>query len=102
VLILQKEDPLYSLFGILKLGRILRISKIIAFMNVEEDTKGAMNLVKIVFFLIVYIHFYACVWWLIVKNDKSWMWAGHMEDDAYHIYNLSWSSQYNLCLLTAV
>jgi len=71
-------------------------------MNVEEDIKGFMNLAKIVFFLIVYIHFYACLWWIIVKNDKTWMWAGHMEGDAYEIYSSHWESQYALCLLTAV
>jgi len=69
-------------------------------MNVEEDTKGGMNLVKIVFFLIVYIHFYACTWWITIRNDKTWMWAGHMEgDDSLLIYSMGWSSQYNLCLL---
>lgn len=62
-------------------------------MNVEEDTKGGMNLTKIVFFLVVYIHFYACIWWIVIRDEKSWMWAGHLEgDDAYRIYTLSWGS----------
>jgi hypothetical protein len=72
-------------------------------MNVEEDTKGWMNLAKIVFFLTVYIHFYACLWWIVIKYEKSWMWAGHMEgDDFYKIYSLSWGSKYDLCLLQSV
>ena len=55
--IFSEEDPLYQLFGVLKLGRIVRLNKIIAFLNVDEDTKGGMNLIKIVFFLFIYIHF---------------------------------------------
>ena len=68
--VMQKSNPFYELFGILKLGRVLRLNKIIAFLNVEEDVKASMKLTKMVFFLVIYIHFFACIWYLVVKTDE--------------------------------
>ena len=45
-----------QLFGILKLVRIARLSKIIAYLNVKEDFKLILKLAKLVFFLMMYLH----------------------------------------------
>ena len=66
--IMQQSNPYYELFGILKLGRVLRLNKIIAFMNAEEDVKASLKLSKMVFFLVVHLHFYTCIWYLIVRH----------------------------------
>ena len=74
---LDKNDDtdrtMLELFGILKLGRILRLNKIIQFLNVQEDVKASIILAKMIFFLIIYIHLFACVWWLVVKFDQTWV-----------------------------
>ena len=71
--IMRNSNPYYELFGILKLGRVLRLNKIIQFLNVEEDVKATIKLMKMIFFLIIYMHFFACVWWIIVKEDQIWV-----------------------------
>lgn len=92
------------MFGILKLGRVLRLNKIIAFLNVEEDVKASMKLTKMVFFLVIYIHFFACIWFLIVKKDKKWISLIHAPtDDFYQLYSFdSITNQYLVCIHSAV
>lgn len=60
------------MFGILKLGRVLRINKIISYMNVDEDIKASMKLSKIIFYLTIYIHFFTCVLWIVAKDQETW------------------------------
>lgn len=72
-------------------------------MNVDEDIKASMKLFKMIFFLVIYIHFYACLWWLIIKDGRIWVPAGHMEsDDFYQLYSEPISSQYIYCIFVAV
>lgn len=68
VMIFRSSNPIFQVFGILKLGRLLRLNKIIAYLNVIEDVKAMIKLIKMVFFLIIYMHLYACFWWMLVKN----------------------------------
>lgn len=49
-----------QLFGILKLIRIARLSRIIAYMNVKEDFKLILKLIKLIFFLMMYLHLLGC------------------------------------------
>lgn len=69
----QADVSTLQLFGILKLTRVLRLSKLIAFMNVREDIKVNLKLAKLVFFLIMYLHVLGCAWWYIVRGDKNWL-----------------------------
>ena len=55
-LIFGGNSKAFQLFGILKLIRITRLSRIISYMNVVEDVKLMLKLVKLVFFLIMYLH----------------------------------------------
>jgi hypothetical protein len=56
----------------------------IAFMNVEEDAKGGMNLTKIIVYLVMYIHIFACTWWFLIKVDKKWVYGGFVStNDPY-------------------
>jgi len=70
---MSEENPMYELFGILKLGRVLRLSKIIQYMSVTEEIKASMKLIKMIFLLIIYIHCFACLWWLIVNHNQTWI-----------------------------
>lgn len=92
-----------ELFGILKLGRLLRLSKLIQFLNVEEDVKASMKLTNMVVFLVIYIHLYACTWWLIVKQDETWIpYADEAKIDMHMVYHSSISYKYLYSLLTSV
>lgn len=46
----------FQLFGLLKLVRVLRLSRLITYMNLQDELKWSLKLVKLFFFLIMYIH----------------------------------------------
>lgn len=62
-----------QLFGILKLIRITRLSKIISYLNAKEDLKLGLKLVKLVFFLCIYLHLLGCSWYYLVKLKRDWI-----------------------------
>ena len=58
-----------KVFGALKLIRVLRLNKIIAYLRSTEELKAFLKLVKLTFFLIIYLHCMGCIWWFIVSRD---------------------------------
>lgn len=50
------DGTTFQLIGLLKLVRVLRLSKLISFMNLKSDMKMSLKLIKLVFFLIMYLH----------------------------------------------
>lgn len=45
-----------QLIGLLKLIRVLRLSRLITYLNVKNELKMSLKLGKLIFFLILYIH----------------------------------------------
>jgi hypothetical protein len=81
----------------------LRLNKIIAYLNVIEDVKAMIQLIKLVFFLVIYMHLYACFWWMLVKKEQSWVPYQDMEtDDFYRIYRQSTSGKYFMSLNSSI
>ena len=69
IFVADKNNPIYESFGVLKLIRVLRLNKIIAFLNIDQEIKIHMKLFKLIFFLFLYLHIFACIWFLVVDND---------------------------------
>lgn len=55
------------LFSLFKLVRVLRLNKIITVMKIDDEIKLSLKLMKLVFFLIMYLHCIACLWYYISK-----------------------------------
>jgi CRP-like cAMP-binding protein len=72
-LIFGGNNSAFQLFGILKLIRITRLSRIISYMNVVEDVKLMLKLVKLVFFLIMYLHLLGWAWFYLINENKEWV-----------------------------
>ena len=68
------DSAYFQLFGVLKLSRVLRLSRFIAYLNVREDLKVQLKLYKLIFFWILYLHCFGCAWWFIVTFDGSNEW----------------------------
>lgn len=49
----------FSLLGMLKAVRVMRLSTVIQSLNIRQDYKAYLKLVKLVFYLTIYIHFIA-------------------------------------------
>jgi CRP-like cAMP-binding protein len=64
---------IFEAFGLLKLVRVLRLSRIIMYMNLRDDIKMSLKLVKLVFFLVMYIHCQGCLWHIIVQGNEEWI-----------------------------
>ena len=62
-----------EILGILKLGRILRLSKIIRYLRTTNDIKASLRIFKMVLFLVIYLHSYTCMWWWLALSTKTWM-----------------------------
>ena len=65
--IFQSDHPSFKIFGALKLVRVLRLSKIITYLRSTEEFKAFLKLNKLIFFLIIYLHCFGCVWWMFVS-----------------------------------
>ena len=59
--------------GLLKLIRVLRLNRIIMYLNLRQDIKASIKLVKLIFFLLMYTHFMGCVWFFIINVKKEWI-----------------------------
>ena len=88
----------------MKLGRLLRINRIIRFLNASKDFKASAKLMNLVFFLIVYLHCYACILWSSVVNEKLWT-PYYLHEDVpgsiqflYYDDQVEISSKYLVCL----
>ncbi len=63
----------FKAFGALKLVRVLRLSRIITYLRSKEEIKALLKLIKLIFYLMLYLHCFACAWWLVVKEKKTWI-----------------------------
>lgn len=64
---------LLSMLGMLKAIRVMRISVVIQSLNIRQDIKAYLKLLKLVYYLIIYIHFIACIFYYIVKLKEEWI-----------------------------
>lgn len=85
-------------FGLLKLIRILRVSRIITYLNFKDDVEITLRYVKIIFFLIIYIHCYSCFWFYIVNIDQTWLPPADFNRGYTTLYFDAWYNQYFDCL----
>ena len=83
----NSENATFKIFGALKLVRVLRLSKIIAYLRATEEIKAFLKLIKLVFFLMIYMHCLACIWWMIVSREETWIsQLSFNDDDLYFVY----------------
>ena len=83
--------------------RVLRLSKIITYLRVKETTKAALKLLKLIFFLMLYIHCFGCAWFLVVSADKKWVPPMNYNDsDFYMVYKQNILYKYFVALHAAV
>lgn len=62
----------FKLFGCLKLIRVIRLNRIIRDMNAQSHIKVVLKLVKLTFFLMLYVHILSCFWYGIIVQDLLW------------------------------
>lgn len=61
--VFEKVIPNNTLFGLMKLLRVKRLSKWISKLNVSKTIKINMILIKLLLYLILYLHCLGCFWY---------------------------------------
>jgi hypothetical protein len=78
----------YKIVSCLKLIRILRLGKLINYLNTSDDYKMILKLIKLCFLLTLYIHIYGCMWIFFCKiSGEQW------NPNQYPVYRQSYKSE---------
>ena len=81
--IFQNINQFFSLFGLFKVIRVFRIGPMIAKSNVDERTKGVLNLTKLIFYLYFYLHCLSCYFWLALGFQSPTRFYADVEKGFY-------------------
>lgn len=76
-----------NILSILKIIRVFRFTKIITFLNTSENVKLSLRLFKLIFYLMIYIHWQACAWFYYTKWDRMWLPLPDIIRQDYHFYD---------------
>lgn len=90
------------IFTILKILRIVRFTKVIAFLNTTASVKLSLKLFKLIFYLLVYIHLQACAWFFYTKQDRTWYPIPDLIKNEFHFYDQGFYYTYCLSLYHSV
>lgn len=70
------ESESFSMFliflGLLKMQRLRRIEKLISHLPFSNETKALLKIIKMVFFLCLYLHIVACLWRFVIGKHFIW------------------------------
>lgn len=98
----RTKTPTLQLFSLMKLVRVTRLGRIIARLNVKQDVKNGLKLFQLIFFIVMYIHCLACLWYLIVSNDEEWIPPLDYVDPNSDLYRSSLGHKYWIAIYHAV
>ena len=72
-----------GLLGFIKMTRMLRLRKIINFMNVQQSLKVSIRMFQLIILLLLAVHWVACIWYLLVTKgvDDGEVWKPVFDDD---------------------
>lgn len=71
----------FKYFQLFKVFRVFRIKDIISKSNASKEMKAVMNLGKIFFYLVMYLHILACYWYLIISINGPMIYYRIVDDD---------------------
>ena len=91
-----------NLITLLKLARVMRLGRLISVMKVKDDIKLSLRLFKLVFFLILYLHWQGCLWYYIVIKDQKWIPSIDYNFSSSSFYSKRLFFQYWTCLYQSV
>ncbi len=60
------------------------------FLNFQDDVKVTLKIGKILFFLIIYLHLIACLWFYVIRGDKEWIPLSDLDIQETDLYETSW------------
>lgn len=70
---MDTSSPIFQLIGLIKLVRILRLTKLLSFLNTQASDMSNVVIATDVFYLVVYLHCFACTYFYFIIEDKHWL-----------------------------
>ena len=55
--------------SMVKMTRVLRIQKLIMYLNSTDEIKNTLNLLKTILTIILYLHIKACIWFFVINGE---------------------------------
>lgn len=71
---IKSETLNIKMIACLKLIRILRLGRLIKYLNSSEDLKQQILIFKLIFLLLLYLHFTGCMWYFVCLQSGA-MWV---------------------------
>lgn len=56
----------------MKIVRVLRLSRLITYLNSSDDIKLSLRLIQTIFLIFLYVHITACLWYWIIRSQRNW------------------------------
>lgn len=93
-------DALLS--DLLKLSRIFRLSRILRFSRLTDTVKSFYRLLQLFMYLLLWIHFVACIWFLVVRNQNNWVPVPDFLTITTEFYDEGFWKRYAVCFYHSV
>lgn len=61
--------PNFKIFKVIKIVRILRVKQFISRLNISIEVKIILQLLNITFYMFIYLHVQACLWYAVSKTS---------------------------------
>jgi len=71
-------------------------------MSAVESVKLSLKLLKLIFYLIVYLNIQACAWFFFTKQDRTWYPLSDLVIDSYYFYDNGFTHTYCFSLYHSV
>ena len=97
-----KEMQLVTISKIIRLFRLMRLSKILMFAQTKASVKLSLKLCQLMFLFITYLHTQACLWYLITQGPAVYIPPGLYVDHKTDLYSSSIWRQYAYSLYMSV
>ena len=61
------DNAVTSLFGMLKLVRLLRLGRMVTYLSKSKSAKLGAQITQLIFMLLLLLHWIACVWFILAE-----------------------------------
>ena len=99
---LESGSEIIQMSDLFKLIRILRIGRIIRYTRTRDDIKATMKLLQLTLYLIMWVHFTGCIWFLLIKSEEEWVPVPDFLTGTTQLYESDIWTKYFTCFYHAV
>lgn len=97
-----EDNEQFRLLALVKVFRLLRLSKIIMFMRTKQHFKLKIKLAQLFFVLLTYLHIVACLWFLLLCESNQYIPPALYIDQEADLYDSNGTRQYAYSLYMSV